>query len=352
MTLRNRAGLTALVTTGTLTLTTLVGAGAHATRHRPPAPPPRVPDTSLVLDNGRYRALPDVPGALATTHVRNNDRGQTVGTYADSVDSDGVATGLRGFLMSRSGKVTRIDVPGARFTVPLGINDRGQVVGSWVGQDATVNPATGESGPAHGFVWTNGRFDTFDVPGSTATAAYEINNRGWVVGNYTDADLAQHSYVRRGARFTTIDHPRALLAPNQNGTKVFGLNDRGQLVGAYGDAQGLIHAWEWQDGRFTDLSVPGDPQAIATQISNRGRVIGVYLDKRPKLVGFTYERGRYRTIEAPGRCDTAPYGLNDRDQILIAAAGSTDGTTCPPTPPPSMRPVDPMRGVVARGASR
>ena len=108
MTLRNRAGLAALVTTGALALTTLAGAGAHAARPQPPAPP-RVPDASLVLDDGRYRALPDVPGALATTHLRNNNREQSVGTYVDSVDSDGVATGLRGFLMSRSGKVTKTE---------------------------------------------------------------------------------------------------------------------------------------------------------------------------------------------------------------------------------------------------
>jgi len=40
--------------------------------------------------------------------------------------------------------------------------------------------------------------------------------------------------------------------------------------------------------------------------------------------------GRYRLIDAPGRCDTAAVSLNDRGQIVIAAAGTTDGTTCPP----------------------
>jgi hypothetical protein len=45
---------------------------------------------------------------------------------------------------------------------------------------------------------------------------------------------------------------------------------------------------------------------------------------------FLFHRGRYTRIDAAGRCDTAAFGINDRGQILIAAAGTTDGTTCPP----------------------
>jgi hypothetical protein len=146
-------------------------------------PPAGVSNASLLLERGRFRPLPGVPGALQTTHLRNNNRGHVVGAYVE--DSDGMPR-PRGFLM-RGRDVTRIDVPGALVTLPLGVNDRGQVVGSWVGQDATVNPVTGETGPSHGFVWDHGRYTKFDVPGSTSTAGYEINNRGQIVGNYTDA---------------------------------------------------------------------------------------------------------------------------------------------------------------------
>jgi hypothetical protein len=286
-----------------------------------------LPDSSLVLERGRFRPLPDVPGGLQTTHLRNNNRGQTVGAYAE-IGPDGTPR-QRGFLM-RGRDVTRIDVPDAVATLPLGVNDRGQVVGSWVGQDATVNPITGETGPGHGFVWDRGRVRTFDVPGSTTTAAYEINNRGQIVGNYTDADGAQHGYVLRNGEVTIIDHPRASDTPNLTGTKVQGIDDRGRLVGAYGDDDGVIHAWAWEQGRFTDLEPPGGLQAAANQINDRGQIVGVYLDSTPKLRSFLFERGRYTRIDAPGRCDTAAYGINDRGQIGIAAAGTTDGSTCPP----------------------
>jgi probable HAF family extracellular repeat protein len=298
--------------------------GSRAGRNaRPPA---GVSNASLLLERGVFRPLPDVSGALQTTHLRNNNRGQVVGAYAD--DADGTPR-LRGFLMEKR-RLTRIDVPGAVITLPLGINDQGQVVGGWVGPDATVNPVTGETGPVHGFLWDRGRYTKFDVPGATTTGPYEINNRGQIVGNYTDASGAQHGFVMRNGRVTTIDHPRAAQAANLTGTRVVGIDDRGRLVGSYGDDAGLIHAWTWEDGRFTDVEPPGGLQAEASEIDNRGRVVGRYLDATPKLRSFLLDRGRYKRIDAPGRCDTAALGLNDRGQILIAAAGTTVGTTCPP----------------------
>jgi uncharacterized membrane protein len=289
-------------------------------------PPPVAPDASLLLERGVFRPLADVPGALQTTHLRNNNRGQVVGAYAD--DSDGTLR-ARGFLM-RGRDVKRIDVPGAVITLPLGINDRGKVVGGWVDADAAVNPVTGETGPVHGFLWDRGCYKRFDVPGATTTGPYEINNRGQIVGNYADAKGAQHGFVMRGGRVTTIDHPRAAQATDMTGTRVVGIDDRGRLVGSYGDEAGLIHAWKWEHGRFTDIEPPGAQQSEASETDNHGRIIGRYLDATPKLRSFLLDRGRYKRIDAHGRCDTAAFGLNDRGQIVIAAAGTTDGSTCPP----------------------
>jgi hypothetical protein len=280
---------------------------------------------SLVLDkDGDYRPLPDVPGALQTTHLRNNNRGQVVGAYV--VDDDGTVR-LRGFLM-RGRQVTRIDVPGALVTLPLGLNDRGQVVGGWVAPDAAADPVTGELSPIHGFQWDQGRIRTFDIPGSTNTAPYEINNRGQIVGNYTDGDKTQHGFVLHKGRIITIDHPRATDLASLTGTRVVGINDHGQLVGSYGDDRGIIRAWAWKHGRFTTIHPRFGLQSEASQIDDRGRIVGRYVD--PDLRSFLLERGRYVRIDVPRRCDTAALSINDRGQILIAAAGTTDGTTCPP----------------------
>jgi hypothetical protein len=194
-------------------------------------PPTGVSNASLVLERGVFRPLPDVPGADATTHYRNNNRGQTVGFYADVTDG---TSRLHGFLMTKDGNVRQLDVPGAK-----------------------------------------------------ETAGYEISNRGEIVGNYVDKNDAQHGYVLRDGKVTTIDHPRAVQAPNVTGTKVQGIDDHGRLVGAYGDGDGLVHAWRFENGRFSDLEPPGGVQVAANEINGRG-------------------------------------------QIGIAAAGTTDGSTCPP----------------------
>jgi uncharacterized membrane protein len=282
-------------------------------------------DGGLLLDRGVFRPLPDVPAALQTIHLRNNNRGEIAGLYVD--DSDGTPR-VRGFLM-RKGRVTSIDVPGAMATVPVGINDHGQVVGAWAAPDATVNPVNGELGPTHGFLWDRGRFKKFDIPGATTTAPYEINNRGQIVGNYGDANGAQHGFVLRRGVVTTIDHPGATDAPDMTGTRVVGIDDHGRLVGSYGDGAGTIRAWKWEDGEFTTIHPPGALHSEASEINNRGRIVGRYVDATPKLRSFLLDRGRLTRIDAPDRCDTAALGLNERGQILIAAAGTTDGTTCP-----------------------
>ena len=289
-------------------------------------PPGGSSNGGVLLDRGIFRPLPDVPGALQTVHFRNNNRGEVVGLYADL--SDGTPR-LRGFLM-KNRRVTRIDMPGAVSTLPVGINDRGKVVGGWVGPDATVDPVDGETKPVHGFVWENGRSKTCDVPGATTTAPYEINNRGEIVGNYGDADGAQHGFVLRRGVVTPIDHPAATNAPDMTGTRVVGIDDRGRLVGSYGDDAGTIRAWKWEDGEFTTIHPPGALHSEASEINNRGRIVGRYLDAQPKLRSFQLDRGRLKRIDAPHRCDTAAFGLNDHNQIVIAAPGTTDGSTCPP----------------------
>ena len=283
-------------------------------------------DGGLLLERGVFRPLPDVPGAPQTLHLRNNNRGQIAGTYVD--DSDGTPR-IRGFLMER-GRVTRIDVAGAMATLPVGINDRGQVVGGWIRPDATVDPVTGELLPVHGFLWEGGRFTKFDIPCAITTAPYEINNRGQIVGNYGDAAGAEHGFVLRRGVVTTIDHPGATASPALTGTRVVGIDDRGRLVGSYGDDAGTIRAWKWENGRFTTIHPPRALLSEASEINNRGQIVGRYVDESPKLRSFMLDRGRLKRIDVPDRCDTAAFGLNDRGQILIARAGATDGTTCPP----------------------
>ena len=74
------------------------------------------------LDNGVLTTI-DAPGALGTSALDMNDRGNSIGA-----DSDGVR--LTSFLLS-NGTFTTIAAPGAlQLTPAYGINDRGQIGGT------------------------------------------------------------------------------------------------------------------------------------------------------------------------------------------------------------------------------
>ena len=77
--------------------------------------------------------------------------------------------------------------------------------------DGAVPNADGRypAGSIHGYVWDDGRFIRLDVPGSRATSAVKIDNRGRVLGEFKDADGAIHGFLRDRGRDTILDHPRS-----------------------------------------------------------------------------------------------------------------------------------------------
>jgi probable HAF family extracellular repeat protein len=287
---------------------------------------------AFLLEDGVFTPLPNVPGAVATVHLRINNRGQVLGWYVNGVAQ------LSGFIMDR-GAITTIHVPGSMATVPTGINDRDQVVGGYVEPGATVDPVSGELGPVRGFRWDRGVFTRIDFANAATTAPYDINNRGQIVGNYGDADGVQHGFLFHRGVFTSIDHPLATRAPGLTATRLVGINDSGRIVGSYGDdAQRIdaqrIHAFVRDTkGDFTTVDPPRTAGlgAEASGINDFGQIVGRYLDATPTMHGFLKDRRGFMTLHGPGnaRCDTAAFDNNDRGQILIPQTGTIDGSTCP-----------------------
>jgi hypothetical protein len=86
---------------------------------------PADPNGAFLFRNGRFIPLGGIRGATATGHVNLNNRGQTVGFYADAQGA------VRSFVKDQRGQVATFAVPGAPVTLAAGINDRGQVAGAY-----------------------------------------------------------------------------------------------------------------------------------------------------------------------------------------------------------------------------
>ena len=126
----------------------------------------------FLWDDGDFQTI-DVAGAAATGAVGINNRGQIVGSYND------MGGRPHGFLRDRRGAVTTLpEAPGAdpaiEATVPSAINDRGQIVGGVIDSQ----------GVTRGFLLERGRFRLIEGSDAAYTLARDINNRGWIVGDY------------------------------------------------------------------------------------------------------------------------------------------------------------------------
>src|SRR5262245_51213567 len=91
-------------------------------------------------------------------------------------------------------------------------------------------------------------FKTIDVPGSTASEAWGINDAGQVVGNYTAGGVT-HGYLLSEGSYTTLDVPGA------TSTSPSAINDSGQIAGSY-VADGITHAFILSDGVYTTIDAP------------------------------------------------------------------------------------------------
>ena len=188
--------------------------------------------------------------------------------------------------------------------------------------------------PIPAFLLDRGRYVKFDHPDAVGeTAAGSVNNRGQVVGRYTDTPSVQdpsatnRGYLLDRGRLTRLDPPGAVSS------QAVGINNRGQVVGEYRDAAGAYHGYLWQRGRFTTIDLPGAAASSLRAINDRGQILGAWADDRGTFHGFLLDRGRFRTFDGPAGTVFLPTDLNDRGQVV--------GSTLAPTA------ADPLAG--ARG---
>jgi probable HAF family extracellular repeat protein len=215
----------------------------------------------------------DYPGAVSTDARGINAQGDIVGTYRLAGEP---RVNVHGYLLSRHGEFSPVDFPGHTSTIPQRITANGLILGcrhdadtmetmrgivmdakdlsgdgSEIDAFASMNNGASSDGRlivglytdmdtnrGRGYLLYRGsEFVPFDVPGSTFTAAWDVNPSGVVVGVYRDAGNIQHGFVWSGAQFESIDVPGA------RSTRALGINARGTVVGNYTDASNRVRGF-------------------------------------------------------------------------------------------------------------
>jgi probable HAF family extracellular repeat protein len=211
------------------------------------------PPPGFLLERGRFNPVAPPPGLedlAPIAPVDLNDRRQLVGTYEEPIGG-----AVRGYLLTRS-RFTKINPPGAKGTQPQGINNRGQIVGKYSNTSGAVSSGV----PVRGFLYDRGRYLRLDFPGASSSQAFDINDRGQVVGEYTDANGDLHGYLWERGRFRTIEAGSALA-----------INNRGQITGVRPQPDGTFGGFLLDRGRITTITVPGAQLTVPYGITTTAR---------------------------------------------------------------------------------
>jgi probable HAF family extracellular repeat protein len=229
---------------------------------------------AFVWQKGTMTALPTLGGNNSVANGVNN-RGQIVG-QSETPNSDPCSPFFLQVeaVIWLNGQVQELPLfPGDSDGFASAINDKGQAVGY-----------TGcVTGRIHAVLWPNGpNGDVIDLGnfGGTVNFAYDINNRGQVVGqsNLT-GDTTNHAFLWQNGVMTDLG-----TLPGDGASLATNINSKTQVVGPSFDASGNPRAFLWQDGVMTDLNtlIPADsPFSLveALGINDRGQITGYALVK-------------------------------------------------------------------------
>ncbi len=286
----------------------------------------------------------NVPGAgtgngQGTVVAGINLFGAIAGSY---IDANNVS---HSFLRKPDGQITTFDPPGTaqisysgfQGSGANGLNAEGTVVGYFVDANLAV----------HAYLRTPaGKFITYDAPGACTTSqnvgchgsgAWDINAFGVVVGPYEDTsgNFVAHCAIRfPDGRFTTFEVPGSSMEAGQGTLPASssGLNQSGAITGQYYDANNVFHGFlRSPDGHFTDFEAPGADTSIAfygttpTSLNDFGTITGFYLDANSVYHGFLRNPfGHFTTFEAPG-ADATSGSFNGSFPASLNAFGTITG---------------------------
>ena len=194
---------------------------------------------------------------------------------------------------------------GGSWSAAYDINERGEIVG-W---------ATTADGFLHAFLWQGGTMtDLGTLDGGNMSVALAINNRGQVVGygTITSDDPGPggpyRAFIWQDGVMTDLGTLGGADSRARN------INDRGQVVGSSETVSGVGHAFLWENGTMTDLGTLGGTGSSAVAINERGQVLGTSSSLRDFLWqdGVMTDLGNHGWVRGPGSSND----LNDHGEVV------------------------------------
>lgn len=183
----------------------------------------------------------DASQVKAVIPTQINAGGSIAGYFTDT------SSVYHGFLRDSNGTITILDAPGAGTAADEGteivdMNTGGVMVGG-----IAVGIINGVNTTHSLMVAADGTYTVFDPPQAVSSFAEGINDNDVIVGEYRDANLVRHGYVRQAdGTFVSFDDPNAAQLPTTSvhiGTDPRRINLSGTIVGLYSDSAGVRHGF-------------------------------------------------------------------------------------------------------------
>ncbi|MCA9285673.1 MAG: hypothetical protein KDA22_10680 [Phycisphaerales bacterium] len=197
--------------------------------------------------------------------------GSDAHSMAYAVNATGDAVGV-------SYALGALDVNGVRWSAdgtttllgqfePRDISDSGVVVGAL--------PVAGQLGVTHAIRWVNGAITDLGTLGGSHSAAFAVNEAGWIVGDSTiNGSLATRAFLWHDGNMSSLG------TLGGASSHALAINDANQVAGLADLADGTPHAVIWQlngAGQVvstTDLGVVSGTYSAAYAIDSTGNAVG------------------------------------------------------------------------------
>jgi hypothetical protein len=211
----------------------------------------------------------------------------TTGGFADGaiafygINSAGAAAGwctststglYTGFVYSK-GKFTSIDFPKSNGTQAIGINDKGDVVGLYLDSSNTQ----------HGYSKIGSKYTSFDVSGAEDAEGWDINDKGEMAVFAISTAGGSVSYIYNGKKFTQIKDPNE----GSDGTIIRSIDNNGDIAGTYFNSSGDEIGFLLYKGTYYDVADPkADNDTRADGLNDKLEIVGRYENSADDTIGF------------------------------------------------------------------